>query len=254
MPEEYRAWTSGSPNDGGKGADWDHRSITFECINESGDPDWKISAAAQESIARLLADVATRYGFTPKRGKTGNVFGHRELWQYFEASYPTACPGGMPVTVITNRAKAIMAGGKTGGKVTMKSYTPKGTNAKNARQQLPADGVFRAVQISDANAKGTRSVSIAKGKDVTVAASVYMRGTDGTTPELAFLIATYKNGKKVSQRRVWTASQPAIIDTIVKATISAPITLAADERLRIGVMIRKGQKPAYVSRVGWSVR
>jgi hypothetical protein len=37
-------------------------------------------------------------------GANSTVFGHKDLWNYFEASYPTACPGGMNVDHVTQIA------------------------------------------------------------------------------------------------------------------------------------------------------
>lgn len=101
VDEEDRAWTSGSSDDGGKGAAWDRRSITFECLDLSTDG-WTISDASYKSIAAVMADVAKRYGFELVRaGANSSVFGHKDLWDYFQASYPTACPGGMDVDHVT---------------------------------------------------------------------------------------------------------------------------------------------------------
>src|SRR5690606_2409348 len=71
--EDFRAWTSGSTSDGGKGAAWDHRSITVEIENEAGAPDWPISQAAIDKAARLLNDLRGRYGIS-------FVLGHRDLY------------------------------------------------------------------------------------------------------------------------------------------------------------------------------
>ncbi|VXB29149.1 N-acetylmuramoyl-L-alanine amidase [Pseudoclavibacter sp. 8L] len=87
VPEEKRAWTSGS-------AAWDGRAITVEtCNSQTGDASgWPISEASYESLARLIADCATRYGFPINRD---TVIGHRELYSRYGASYATACPGGI---------------------------------------------------------------------------------------------------------------------------------------------------------------
>lgn len=125
VPEEYRAFTSGSSSDDGRGAAFDHRAITVEVVNETGSPDWTISEAAQHTLAALLADVAERYNFPLTRGDSPTVLGHRELWERYSASYPTACPGGMPidhiVTLATNPLGAIMA------KPTFVTTDPKGS-------------------------------------------------------------------------------------------------------------------------------
>jgi hypothetical protein len=86
VPEEYRAWTSGSH-------EADAPSITFEIQNSGvavngndNDPNsWPISSAAFHSTVALIADIAKRYQW----GGVGtyNVRGHREF-------YSTACPGG----------------------------------------------------------------------------------------------------------------------------------------------------------------
>lgn len=97
VDEDRRAWTSGSSTDGGRGAAWDRRSITVEIANESGSPDWGISAAAIDSAAKLLNDLRSRYSIS-------NVLGHRDLWESYRASYPTYCPGPDTVSRVLSRA------------------------------------------------------------------------------------------------------------------------------------------------------
>lgn len=104
VDEDRRAHTSGSRYDGGRGAQWDRRSITVEIENETGAPDWKISAKAIKTAARLLVDLR-------KRRKVTKVFGHRDLWERFRASYPTFCPGPDTVAKIVNAADALTKGG-----------------------------------------------------------------------------------------------------------------------------------------------
>lgn len=83
VPEESRAWTSGS-------ASWDGRAITFEIVNESGGPDWRISDKAMGAVERILADISGRYGIPLSRD---TVVTHQELYTIHGASYATACPG-----------------------------------------------------------------------------------------------------------------------------------------------------------------
>lgn len=90
VPEELRAWTSGSSSDGGKGVAWDRRSITVEIENESAGGDWPIAQAAINAAAALLQDLRNRYGVSI-------VLGHRDLYEQYGASYATFCPG--PLTV-----------------------------------------------------------------------------------------------------------------------------------------------------------
>lgn len=98
VPEEYRAWTSGSPSA-------DNPSITVEVQNSGGrhpganddDPrSWPISGKAYEALVALTADIAKRY----KWGSVdrSRVRGHREF-------APTACPGGF----LWNRLDTIAA-------------------------------------------------------------------------------------------------------------------------------------------------
>lgn len=77
VPEEYRAWTSGS-------WDADASSITIEVQNSSNAPEWRVSNQAIAKLTSLIADVARRYGWG-SINRT-NVRGHQE----FAA---TACPG-----------------------------------------------------------------------------------------------------------------------------------------------------------------
>lgn len=77
VPEEFRPWTSGGPAA-------DNPSITIEVQNETGAPEWRISSAAQNSIERLIAEIAARRGWGALTSV--NYTGHRQFAQ-------TACPG-----------------------------------------------------------------------------------------------------------------------------------------------------------------
>lgn len=55
VPEEDRAWTSGSPAN-------DHRAITIEVANDSLAPDWHVSDTAINSLIALCADICKRNG------------------------------------------------------------------------------------------------------------------------------------------------------------------------------------------------
>jgi len=106
VPEELRAWTSGSQYDGGKGAAWDRRAITVEIENQSAGGSWPISLAALTAAARLLRDLRARYKIT-------YVLGHRDLWNRYRASYPTFCPGPETVAKIVALAGSSTAGSTT---------------------------------------------------------------------------------------------------------------------------------------------
>ena len=108
VEEENRAWSLGSSY-------WDSRAFTVECANESTQG-WTISASSHESLARLSADWAKRYNFPIVRGpnvpKTQwTLLGHREVYEIYGESYSTACPGGMNLDWIANRANEILNNG-----------------------------------------------------------------------------------------------------------------------------------------------
>ena len=81
VEEENRAWTSGS-------REIDNRAITIEVANCGGEPDWKVSDAALESVIALCADICKRYGF--KLNYTGDKSGSLHIHKWYQA---TACPG-----------------------------------------------------------------------------------------------------------------------------------------------------------------
>lgn len=87
VEEQYRAWTSASYVD-------DRRAVTIEVANSAtGDASgWPVSDEAFDKLARLIADVATRYGFPID---DDHVLTHQELYTRFRRSYATACPGGL---------------------------------------------------------------------------------------------------------------------------------------------------------------
>jgi hypothetical protein len=135
VPEEFRAHTSSS-------ASWDGRAITVECANLSREG-WTISPQSHEALAQLCADVATRYGFPLNRD---TVLGHRELYERYRASYPTACPGGMDLDYIVKRANEILAGATNttteGDDVSFNEQIPWGDGTQ------PAWAVIRATAIN----------------------------------------------------------------------------------------------------------
>jgi peptidoglycan hydrolase-like protein with peptidoglycan-binding domain len=148
VPEELRAWTSGSASDGGKGASYDRRSITFEVADESYGGSWPISAASYETLAKTIADLHNRYGIPLDRN---HIVGHRELWTRFRASYATACPGGMDIDKVVNMARAKLGQGSvpaSGGAVTPSNpssgsnLTSRPTAQIQAKIGATADGIY----------------------------------------------------------------------------------------------------------------
>lgn len=85
VPENMRAYTSAD-------ASADGRSITYEIINSSGGPDWSFDPVTLDTVKRLDADIMRRYGVKPVHALPG-FWEHRNLWEWFGRSYPTACAG-----------------------------------------------------------------------------------------------------------------------------------------------------------------
>lgn len=81
VPEEYAAGTSDSKDN-------DYAAITIEVCNDSGAPDWKISAEAEEALIKLCADICTRHDI--ELVYTGDETGTLTTHNMFAA---TACPG-----------------------------------------------------------------------------------------------------------------------------------------------------------------
>lgn len=76
VPEEYRAWTSGS-----YAADDD--KVTAEVQNETGAPEWRVSDANMAVLVALYAELSSRRRFPPDRS---HISGHRDY-------AATSCPG-----------------------------------------------------------------------------------------------------------------------------------------------------------------
>lgn len=98
VPEQFRAWTSGS---------WeaDAPGITVETQNSGVGGEWPVTDAALEKLAQLAADLSTRYEWG--RLDRSRVRGHREF-----AS--TTCPGPYlwaRLGWIIDRANEILDGG-----------------------------------------------------------------------------------------------------------------------------------------------
>lgn len=82
VPESYRAWTSGSPDN-------DYQAVTIEVANDSGAPDWHVSDKALASLIDLCTDICIRNNIE-ELVFTGNASGNLTQHNYFQ---PTLCPG-----------------------------------------------------------------------------------------------------------------------------------------------------------------
>lgn len=84
VPIESRPYTSASK--------FDLRSVTVEAANQTMAPDYLLSDATYDSLSIIGAHLARDYGVPLRIGVPG-VYEHKNLYQWFEASYPTACAG-----------------------------------------------------------------------------------------------------------------------------------------------------------------
>lgn len=102
VPEELRAWTSGS-------AAFDGRAITIEQCNINLAPNYDISDAGYETLAKLAADLHTRHGVPLQWGVPG-IIQHKDIYNNWGDSYATACAGPhFDINRVINRAKQILA-------------------------------------------------------------------------------------------------------------------------------------------------
>ena len=99
------------------------RSIGIEHKNATGAPTWTISEATYTSSAKLVADIAKRYGFAPD---ATHVIPHSQV-------HSTACPGGIDMNKLRSMAMKIYNGG---------SITSKSSNK-------PANKVDQVLNVGD---------------------------------------------------------------------------------------------------------
>jgi len=107
-PDNYRAWTTGA---------FDHKAVTVETQNTSGEPNWGITEESHHAIAKLVAWAARRYNFPIDRA---HVIGHREV-----PGQSTACPGpSMDLNRIVELAKGYYADAEPKPEVPTEPETP----------------------------------------------------------------------------------------------------------------------------------
>ena len=93
--EQTAAWHAGN-------ADMNARSIGIEHKNATSAPSWTISEATYVTSAKLIADIARRYGFYPD---STHVIPHKHV-------VATACPGGIDMNKLITMAQKVYNGGK----------------------------------------------------------------------------------------------------------------------------------------------
>lgn len=138
--EGTTAWHAGN-------GDMNARSIGIENLNSAGEPNWPVSSQTFESLSKLVADIAKRYGFPID---STHVIPH-------SAVVGTRCPGGIDVAKVIARAREI-AGGKVTNTSSKASSTSKPATSSSAIQQFKANGNaftayngFRADEIKQVN-------------------------------------------------------------------------------------------------------
>lgn len=85
VPEDYRAFTSGSWID-------DNRGITYEILNSTNGPNWEFDSATLDTVMRLDADIARRHGVRLVHALPG-FLEHRNINEWTGRGYATACAG-----------------------------------------------------------------------------------------------------------------------------------------------------------------
>ncbi|MDJ0338275.1 N-acetylmuramoyl-L-alanine amidase [Cryobacterium sp. PH31-O1] len=101
VDESRRAWSLSSSM-------FDSQALVTEIANSAVGGGWLVSAAATEAAAQLTADWCRRFSIPCDRD---HVIGHREVYTRFKKGYATACPGGLDLDGIVNRARQILGQG-----------------------------------------------------------------------------------------------------------------------------------------------
>lgn len=133
VDEDRRAWTSSS-------AEWDGRAVTIEVANSAARDPWPVSDKSFDKLARLIADVATRYGFEIN---DTNILTHQELWTRYRASYSTACPGDLQrrKAELLTLARKYQTGKATGASTAPTTSKPASAPAKRASWSAKSFGI-----------------------------------------------------------------------------------------------------------------
>lgn len=237
VPEEYRAWTSGS---------WeaDSYSITVEVQNSAVGGQWPVSDKAIAKLVELIADVGRRY----KWGSVNQdrVRGHREF-------APTACPG--PYLWDRLSTIASQANAKLGGKAPAPANpsTPSGSldaiaqavirgeYGNGAERQRRLGSRYNEVQARVNQLLGGGGAPAAKpaAPNIDALADAVIRGEYGNGPERQRRLG---NNYAAVQARVnqklgggGAPAKPAVnIDALARAVIRGDYGNGADRQRRLG--------------------
>lgn len=136
--EGTTAWHAGN-------GDMNARSIGIENVNNSLAPNWTISNETFNSLSRLVADIAKRYGFPID---STHVIPHK-------AVVSTACPGGIDVAKVIKRANEIADNKQVSTQPVTTSKPATNSSAiqqfKNAGNHFTNTQIFRVDKIAKVN-------------------------------------------------------------------------------------------------------
>lgn len=233
VPEEYRAWTTGS---------WevDSYSITVETQNSAVGGDWPVSDAAISKLTALIGDLKSRYGWaTVQFG--AQVRGHRDF-------QPTACPG----PYLYSRLPQIAANANNGSVSPVSPSAPSGSldaiaqavirgeygNGDERRRRLGAR--YAEVQARVNQLLGSKPAPAPAQVDIEALAQAVLRGDYGNGDERRRRLG---NNYAAVQARVnqLVGVTPAPVqvaddlDALARAVIRGDYGNGEDRRNRLGV-------------------
>lgn len=100
--EYYRAWSLSSGY-------YDSVSLSSETCNSGGASEgWPISETSYHTLAKVIAEWCNKYNIPINRER---IIGHREVYTRYDASYATACPGGINLDYLVNLVRYYANGG-----------------------------------------------------------------------------------------------------------------------------------------------
>lgn len=179
VPENARAYCSASRQD-------DNRSIVYEIINSSGGPDWSFDPVTLDTVMRLDADIMRRYGVRPQHAIPG-FWEHRNLWEWFRRSYPTACAGpSFHMAAVITGAVQYTVSPVTPKEIKVKSYHYQDATARSTGKVLKPG--TRSYLHTTKDAPLFNAVNVVGGVGpYSITPHIYAEGQPGDVLELALL-------------------------------------------------------------------
>lgn len=181
VPEDFRAWTSGSSRD-------DARAMTYEILNSGNGPGWPIDPVTLDTVARLDADIASRYG-VPLRHAQPGFMEHADVYEWFGRGYPTSCAGpGFSINQTIKKTAEIMAGKGKEQEVIPYRNQDGTARSKAGRTVLPGGTCYLHKTPGASMSNATNIVGGVGNYSVSV--PVYATGTPGDALEVVLLFQT----------------------------------------------------------------